>query len=48
MKIEIITREEIDGSKVDYVLLINEDGSYTSMLKSIYDEQLAANEAQTK
>ena len=47
MKIEIITREEIDGTKVDYVLLINEDGSYTSMLKSTYNE-LSALEASPK
>jgi hypothetical protein len=44
MKIEIITREQIDGTSVDYVLLINEDGSYTSMLKSTYDEMVAAQE----
>jgi hypothetical protein len=43
MEIEVITREQIDGTSVDYVIIYNADGSYTSMTKATYDEQQAAN-----
>ena len=48
MQIEIITREQIDGTSVDHVIIYNADGSYTSMTKATYEAQLAANEATNK
>jgi hypothetical protein len=38
--------DELDGK--EFVVIHREDGSFTSMPKSVYDEQLAANEAEAK
>ena len=48
MEIKIITREQNDGESLDYVIIYNPDGSYTSMTKATYEAQLAANEAITQ
>jgi hypothetical protein len=37
--------DELDGT--EYVVIDNTDGSFTSMLKSTYDEMIARNEAAT-
>jgi hypothetical protein len=42
--IEIIEKEAIDGSVVEHVIIDNGDGSFTSMLKSTWDELEAAKE----
>jgi hypothetical protein len=41
-KIIIIEQPQIDGSTVEIVEIDNGNGSYTSMPKTIYDEQQAA------
>ena len=42
MKIENLTvTDSLNQTSKDFVLLINDDGSYTSMLKADYDEQQA-------
>jgi hypothetical protein len=38
--------DELDGSI--YAIIDHGNGQYTSMLKSTYDQQQAANEAKTK
>lgn len=47
MSIREVSIEQPDGSLTVHVIIDNEDGSFTSMPKSVYDEQLA-NEAKTK
>jgi len=47
MKTTEIEITHIDGRVLDYVVVEHEDGSTSTMLKSIYDE-LKANEAKTK
>ena len=42
-KIKVITNE-ILGEVIDTVLIDRGNGEYTSMLKSTYDEQQAAND----
>ena len=46
-KITIVTNE-IMGELIETVLIDRGNGEFTSMLKSTYEEQLAANEASTK
>ena len=40
-KIEIIEIEQIDGTKIEHVIIDRGNGEFTSMLKSIYDAQQA-------
>ncbi len=42
MKIEIIEIINSDESVTESVVIDNENGSFTSMLKSTYDEMIAA------
>ena len=44
MRIEQIT---LFGKTDEYVFIDHKDGSYTSMLKSTYDEMIAQSEAAT-
>ena len=39
MNIEIIAFENIDGSTTEHVIIDRGNGEFTSMPKSIYDEQ---------
>jgi hypothetical protein len=41
-KVEFKTLESIDGSSVEYAIIDRGNGEFTSMLKSYYDAQLAA------
>jgi len=43
---EIIETQSFSGTEV-HVVITNEDGSTTSMLKSTYDEMIAKSEAST-
>jgi hypothetical protein len=45
--IKIVEVEQIDGSKVEHVIIDRGNGEYTSMLKSTWDELEAAKEAQS-
>lgn len=47
-KIEIITTTDIEGNEVEHVIIDRGNGEFTSMPKSVYDEQQAALEAQKK
>ena len=40
--ITVIQDEQKDGSIVEHIVIAHADGSFTSMLKSTYDEQQAA------
>ena len=40
--IEIITVDNIDGTKTEHVIIDRGNGEFTSMPKSVYDEQQAA------
>ena len=40
--IEIVTIENLDGSTTEHVIIDRGNGEFTSMPKSIYDEQQAA------
>jgi hypothetical protein len=42
MDIQTITQTNIDGSTTDYVIIDRGNGEFTSMLKSTYDAQIAA------
>jgi hypothetical protein len=42
MNIQTITQTNIDGSTTEYVIIDRGNGEFTSMLKSTYDEQQAA------
>ena len=42
MAIKIIEQEQPDGSVVEHVVIDNGENCYTSMPKSVYDEQQAA------
>lgn len=44
MNIEILTATDIKGNEVEHVIIDNGDGSFTSMLKSTWDEQQKAAE----
>jgi hypothetical protein len=47
-KLEIIEIKSIATDElIEHALITHEDGSFTSMLKTTYDEQLKANEATT-
>jgi hypothetical protein len=39
--ITIIQDEQKDGTIIEHIVIANADGSFTSMLKSTYDEQQA-------
>jgi hypothetical protein len=41
MDIQTITQTNIDGSTTEYVIIDRGNGEFTSMLKSVYDEQQA-------
>jgi hypothetical protein len=41
MKTEIITQTNIDGSTTDFVIIDRGNGEFTSMPKSVYEEQQA-------
>jgi len=43
-KLQIIEKLNIDGSIIQHVVIENEDGSFTSMLKSTWDELEAQRE----
>ena len=43
-KIEIVERESLEGI-VEHIIIDRGNGEFTSMLKSIYDEQQAAQAA---
>ena len=45
--ITFIEVPNIDGISTTYVMIDKGNGEFTSMPKSIYDEQLKANEAET-
>ena len=40
--IEIISVENLDGSTTEHVIIDRGNGEFTSMPKSVYDEQQAA------
>ena len=40
--IKIIEVQEVDGSLVEHVIIDRGNGEFTSMPKSVYDEQQAA------
>lgn len=42
MNIEIITVTNIDGSTTEHVIIDRGNGEFTSMPKSVYDEQQAS------
>jgi hypothetical protein len=42
MTIQSIIHTNYDGSTTDYVIITNQDGSFTSMTKETYDAQQAA------
>lgn len=42
---EFIIENPIDGTSVTHVQIDHEDGTFTSMTKEAYEEQLKANEA---
>ena len=35
------------GNEIEHAIIAHDDGSFTSMLKSTYDEMIARNEAST-
>jgi len=41
-KINIIKQIQIDETIIEFVEIVNSDGSFTSMPKSVYDAQQAA------
>lgn len=43
--IEIITVTDAQGNETEHVIIDRGNGEYTSMLKSVYDEQEAAKDA---
>lgn len=45
--IKIIEIENEQGSLIEYVIIDRGNGEFTSMLKSVWDEQQAAQEAQS-
>ena len=45
MNIEIITVENFDGTTTEHVIIDRGNGEYTSMPKSVYDEQLAQSQS---
>lgn len=45
--VTFIEVENLDGTATEYAIIDRGDGNFTSMPKSVYDEQLA-NEAKTK
>jgi hypothetical protein len=45
--IEIVSIEEKDGSITEHIIIDRGNGEYTSMSKSVWDEQQAAQEAQS-
>ena len=45
--VSFITIIESDGSEVEHAIIDRGNGEYTSMAKSIYDEMIARNEANT-
>jgi len=45
-KVTFIEIEGLEGV-IEHAIVEHEDGSFTSMLKTTYDEQQAANEAKT-
>jgi hypothetical protein len=47
MNITEIEVEALDGSTVTHVIIDRGNGEYTSMLKSTWDEQQTAKEAQS-
>lgn len=50
-KIETITATDINGNEIEHVIIDRGNGEFTSMPKSVYDEQqaaLKANEAVSK
>jgi hypothetical protein len=40
-KITFLDREDLDGTIIQHAIIEHTDGSFTSMLKSTYDEQQA-------
>jgi hypothetical protein len=44
MNYEIIELEQLDGSKVEHVIIDRGNGEYTSMPKAVWDELEAAKE----
>jgi hypothetical protein len=44
-KVTYSTVENLDGTFTEYAIIDHGNGEFTSMLKSTYDEQQAANEA---
>lgn len=43
--VEIITRTDLNGNEVEHVIIDRGNGEFTSMPKSVYDEQQVALEA---
>jgi hypothetical protein len=43
--VELIEKTDAEGVTTNYVIIDRGNGQYTSMLKSIYDEMIAKNEA---
>lgn len=39
--IKIVEAQNIDGSVTEHVIIDRGNGEFTSMLKSVYDEQIA-------
>jgi hypothetical protein len=46
-KTTFIEVQNLDGTVTEHALIAHADGSFTSMLKTTYDEQVKANEAKT-
>jgi hypothetical protein len=42
-----ITLPNFDGTEVEHAIIAREDGSFTSMAKSTYDEMITKSEAKT-
>jgi len=40
--VTFVTRTNIDGTEVEHAIIDRGNGEYTSMLKSTYDEMIAA------
>ena len=47
-KVTFIKVSSVDGVEVEHAIIYHGNDQFTSMLKSTYDEQQAANEAQAK
>jgi hypothetical protein len=43
--VTFITLPNFDGTEVEHAIIAHEDGSFTSMAKSTYDEMIAKSEA---